>query len=771
LLSAGSLVFSGVAGGAQLPAAQSVQVLSGAAGATVSWSASISPAVPWLSLSQASGTAPGAFSVTPTGQALSLAASSTPYQTAIVVACAAPLACSQTLSVSLTVSSPAPVLTSSAVVLSFAGSAAAPPQQQTLTLGNAGGGTIGFASIASPAPWVVVGPNPGSISAGQQTGIAVSVNAGGLAPGYYRSAVNVSSSAGVTSVPVTLFLTPQPSMALSAAGTQFAFSSGGAPAAVNHSFLISTTAASPIAWTASVSSGGAWLSTSTPSGSASASAPGVVSFSLDPAASAQLAPGGYYGTIRIASSAVVDSPLDFQVVLNVGPSSAAAAPVPSPEGLVFLTTAATQPAAQSVQVFSTGSGAANFQTSAITGDGHSWLSASPASFGTLPGAAAQSQISVNPAGLSPGVYYGTVNYAGPAATVRGVNVTMIVLPPGSSPCTPAQAIPVPLSLLNGFAATVSRPTPVAIMLLNDCGMPMTNGVATATFSDGETPLTLAPAIGAAGLYTATWYPRQPAAQASISLLAAAPGLAAAPVLLNGIVRPGNAPALAPLSTLHIFAPQPGAAVAPGNIVQIYGSNLASSTASASGVPLATTLGGTSVSFGGIPAPLFYVSPSQINAQVPFELGSEGQYQIEVNSNGIQSPPDVVHVSATAPGIAALPSGIAIAQHSDGSLVSEQSPAKPGESLVLYASGLGVTNPAVASGAASPSSPLAVPQAMPTLLIGAESALIRFVGLTPGLVGLYQINMTVPPDVPNGDLPLVLSQGAGNSVAVILPVHN
>jgi uncharacterized protein (TIGR03437 family) len=220
----------------------------------------------------------------------------------------------------------------------------------------------------------------------------------------------------------------------------------------------------------------------------------------------------------------------------------------------------------------------------------------------------------------------------------------------------------------------------------------------------------------------------------------------------------------------VFNPATGAAVAPGTIVQIYGSNLAGQTLAATGVPLPGALGGTSVSIGGIVAPLFFVSPGQINAQAPFELAAEGQYQVVVNSGGLLSTPDTVHVSAVAPGVAALASGIAIAQHGDASLVSEQSPAKPGEALVLYAAGLGATDTPVASGAGSPSSPLAHPANAVSLTINGEVAAIQFGGLTPGLVGLYQVNFTVPTDAANGDLQLVLSEGGASANPVILPVH-
>ncbi|MDE3195157.1 MAG: hypothetical protein KGN84_02355, partial [Acidobacteriota bacterium] len=84
--------------------------------------------------------------------------------------------------------------------------------------------------------------------------------------------------------------------------------------------------------------------------------------------------------------------------------------------------------------------------------------------------------------------------------------------------------------------------------------------------------------------------------------------------------------------------------------------------------------------------------------------------------------------------------------------------------------LGVTTPAVASGAGAPGDTLAAPALSPTLTIAAESASVQSANLIPGMVGLYQVTITVPGDAPNGDLPLVLTQGTAMSLPVVLPVH-
>ena len=204
---------------------------------------------------------------------------------------------------------------------------------------------------------------------------------------------------------------------------------------------------------------------------------------------------------------------------------------------------------------------------------------------------------------------------------------------------------------------------------------------------------------------------------------------------------------------------------------VYGSNFAPGITPSSSVPLLTSLGGTSVIIGGEKAPLYFVSPGQINAQVPFDLTAGNTYQILVEANGALSTPDSLQLGVASPEIAIYPTtGQIIAQHAaDYSLVTESSPAVPGETLIFYLAGMGATDTPVASGAASPSTPLAHPVATPTLTLNGAAIQLGFAGLTPTAVGLYQIDFQVPSGTPGGDLPLVVSQSGVVTNMTILPV--
>ena len=215
-------------------------------------------------------------------------------------------------------------------------------------------------------------------------------------------------------------------------------------------------------------------------------------------------------------------------------------------------------------------------------------------------------------------------------------------------------------------------------------------------------------------------------------------------------------------------------VAPGDLAALFGEQLSSSTpAQASSVPLSTELGGVKVLVNGQPAPLFYTSYGQINFQVPYET-PPGEATVQVNRDGQPGNTVSVQVLPLAPRFLRL--GIAdygLIVNQDGTFPVPRSlgigghPAHVGDTLVIYAIGLGATDPPVPTGAGAPDmEPLARATIMP-LTIGFGSRLFNaakqadplFVGLTPGFVGLYQINVTVPEGTAaNDELPLNVSYG-------------
>jgi uncharacterized protein (TIGR03437 family) len=213
----------------------------------------------------------------------------------------------------------------------------------------------------------------------------------------------------------------------------------------------------------------------------------------------------------------------------------------------------------------------------------------------------------------------------------------------------------------------------------------------------------------------------------------------------------------------------------GSIATLFGTNLASTTASAEVLPLPTTLAGAQLRAGNILAPLIYASPTQINFQVPFETPLTGTIPIVVTTGGTTRASISTVVNEYAPGVFAYfrPSGYIdpiIVHGATNTLVSAENPAIPGETLIIYGTGVGnLTNPP-ASGAASSGSVLSRATVTPAVTLGTTPVQVRFAGLTPGFVGLIQLNIDLPPSLPTGTrLPLVIAFGAVESRPVMLSV--
>ena len=200
------------------------------------------------------------------------------------------------------------------------------------------------------------------------------------------------------------------------------------------------------------------------------------------------------------------------------------------------------------------------------------------------------------------------------------------------------------------------------------------------------------------------------------------------------------------------ATQTAEALAPNTIATVYGTNLAfetySTSATAVGGSLPTSLGGVTVYVNNLTAPLFFVSPGQINFLIPYQF-APGPASVSVARQGFAGPAVSIQLNATSPGMFPL-NGLALATHLNGTLVSAAAPANPGEIIVIFAVGLGRTSPDTTSGKIDsfPAPIVALPQ-FQVLLAGTAvpAANVLYAGLAPGFAGLYQINLVVPADVP------------------------
>jgi uncharacterized protein (TIGR03437 family) len=274
-------------------------------------------------------------------------------------------------------------------------------------------------------------------------------------------------------------------------------------------------------------------------------------------------------------------------------------------------------------------------------------------------------------------------------------------------------------------------------------------------------------------------------ETSVSSLPGASGVAFDSATGRTIVALTDLNSAAVFSSLGLFSMVNAAsfvpgAVAPLSIVSGFGSNLADGTVAAAGVPLPAVLQNVSVRVNNVPAPLFFVSPAQINFQIP-QLGA-GTYRVQVLKGSAVIASGSVAVAPAAPALFTenqQGTGQAVALNEDGrrngpappagvSDTTARRPAHAGEVVQLFGTGGGVTSPVAEAGAAAAA-------AAPTLLsataqVGGIRAEVLYSGASPGLVGVWQVNVRVPSSAPTGSaVPVVVTVNnkPGNTVMVAI----
>ena len=209
-------------------------------------------------------------------------------------------------------------------------------------------------------------------------------------------------------------------------------------------------------------------------------------------------------------------------------------------------------------------------------------------------------------------------------------------------------------------------------------------------------------------------------------------------------------------------------IAAGSLAVLYGINLSPSEGSPAFLPGTQTLPplfrGVRVLLrdpGGVEiaaAPLTYVSNTQINFQMPLEVGARASVALVVDNNGLLSPAETVALAPTAPGLFLHQGNRGVAQNQDLTLNGASNAAPRGSAIIAYLTGQGPVSVAVPTGQAAPLSPLALATSTAAASIGGVPATVLFLGLTPGLVGVAQANILVGPSTPAGEQILLISLG-------------
>lgn len=238
---------------------------------------------------------------------------------------------------------------------------------------------------------------------------------------------------------------------------------------------------------------------------------------------------------------------------------------------------------------------------------------------------------------------------------------------------------------------------------------------------------------------------------------------------------GSAPFYTLDSVAHAATNQAGA-LAPNTIASLYGVNLSWETVAVkelkygSQLPVTLPNAGVHVMVGGILAPLYYVSPTQVNFLTPAML-VPGRYDLELVRDGRSGPSVSVVIAPAAPGLFSS-RGWALATRASGEVVDPASPAIPGEAVVLYGTGFGQTNPSLTDGLIA-RTPARIPAGaeIKVMLNDVDvSERVFYVGVTPGYAGLYQVNLRVPENVPPDPQVVISIRGAASPPGVRLAVQ-
>ena len=330
----------------------------------------------------------------------------------------------------------------------------------------------------------------------------------------------------------------------------------------------------------------------------------------------------------------------------------------------------------------------------------------------------------------------------------------------------------------GSSGAISKTTPALVLTSNNTSIQSTGNViltatitgsnsvtplGSVTFLEGSTVLGTATLSGSSGVATATLtVAGTQLAAGSNTIIVQYSGstsyTAATASTTVQVSSAGAAPTISGITNAASFR----TTAAPGMLISVFGTNLAASTSSASAVPLPSQMAGVSATINGLTAPVLYVSSGQLNIQVPYEIAPGTTPLLVVNNNG-QTVSQNVLVTAAAPGIF---------MDQNGALVPSNS-ASHGQEIAFFITGAGAVSPAVATGAAPAAgtllSKLPVPLQNVSVTIGGQPATIDFIGIPSGLVGVVQINVTVPQNAPTGSEQVIVKVGSASSAPATLNV--
>jgi uncharacterized protein (TIGR03437 family) len=734
----------------------------------------------WLTTTPTSGTTVANSVLTVTVNASGLAVSNTPYTGTITLYPENGDTYVVQINVTLTVTAATSTLYAAPAALLFSyETTKAPPGVQLVSLSSTGSASFTVttntmnASNCPTSNWLTAAPNQTITPAT----LTVSVQTSGMASGFCTGTIIITYNNGATAnatvnIPVTVDIASTALLTVTPAnGFGVVNATYGSSSVLQSQIYIGSTDGSSLGYSAFAQTPGApvaWLSL----GNSQGTGQEYLTVFIVPTG---LPIGVYTGQIIITASVNSTLPsgsLTIPVVLTVSANTTVAV---SPTSLTFTQAqnATTAPTPQNITLSATG-GSTGFTASVTPITGGNWLQITPLS-GTATGTITASVV-VNQ--LSVGSYTSSIqiNFLNAATPAQTVTVTLVVtsaqtVTVSTSPATSPTAL--------AFSYQLGSPTPATQnLLITSTGgaIPVTLAAASSpawlvvtptTGSTGAngTPLTAAVSINTSVLTVAQTY------TGTISVTPQGQTAISVPVTLTvtGVPPPQ-------LFSISNSASGAFGTIAPGELITIKGSNLGPTTATSftvgAGGTLSSTLGGVQVLFDTIAGTPIYVSPTQINVIVPYEIAGRSSTSITVTYVGQVSGAIPQTVGNQAPGIFTDSStgvGQASVLNQNGTLNGPSSglvigtttlsttPAPQNSVISVYMTGGGQTNPASGDGTVTPGGATLYKVANVQATINGVPATVQFAGDAPGLVtGVMQVNILVPTGVTGSALPLTIT---------------
>ncbi len=650
--------------------------------------------------------------------------------------------------------------------------------EQILALSSVDADPIDY-TVESDTDFLIVDPADvsGAVNPGAFATVLVRAIRDGRDPGVYQGSLRVNNVTGgfstTQTVAVNMTINPSdPVLRPSRTGFTFIGALDGPPPA-DQTFGVGNRGSGILNWEIEVNTQGSgnWVEIEPGAGMTdpAATVP-LVNVSIDPT-QVEL-PGGLarpalYAQVTLTSPDATNSPERMTVVFDLSGSDGAPAATVDPRGLLFRGDAQGEIAPRTVRVSNGSNSPVNFaltlgQTTRVGGGevgGPGFIvDLNGGAVGGLVAESVEVEVAANSAGLEAGTYVNTLTFefSNAAGPLPSQQVTLLLIVP-ETPLAPLlskqQGVCTPSRLALAFqgpgpgnAVKFGFPQVVRVEASDDCEQPMEEGSISVAFSNGDPQLFLNNLR--TGIWEGAWPQTSPTVE-PVTLTAFANRRfteelrieGRAEVTVNLTENPASPPVILALTNSAGFRES---SIAPGMLMSVFGTDLGFEAEVATALPLSETLGGTSIQIGAGFGAMIFGSANQSNVQAPFEstpntIGPVTIFRDDLAiSNRVQTEVKTAEPAVFVDGNTLL----SIVTDVNFQLVTPTRPVRPGDVLIAFMSGLGPVEPTVETGFGSPI-PVAVVANDVRMLIDEVEVAPLFTGLTPGFVGLYQLNFIVP----------------------------